>query len=170
MIIDLNGFDLQYVAMVAERRHVVKMATRAKSNKYDDTKGEFELHYVGAMGEFGVSKDQGVPMDERVHRGGDDGVDFVINGYECHVKTLTYTGPNPEFFVNDMDHFTARVGIGARILSPTRVEVIGCISRKTFAKNAVERDYGHGPRLAVPYHLLQSLDVLHERTEETDSC
>ena len=169
MIIDLTGFDLQYIAMFAERQHAVKVATSATSKKHDESKSEFELHYIGAMGEYAVSKEHGAPMDERVHLGGDDGVDFVINGYECHVKTFTYTGPNPEFFIDDIDCFTAEIGIGTRVLSPTRVEISGCISRKRFEKYMVKKEYGYGSRLMVPCHLLQPLDVLYGRTEKTDS-
>lgn len=160
MIIELTAFDLQYIAMFAERQSVVKIATNATSKKHDRAKSEFELHYIGAMGEYAVSKYSGVPMNEDVHIGGDDGVDFVINGWECHVKTFTYTGREPEFFVDNIDKFTATIGIGTRILSPTRVEIIGCISKTKFEQYATIKNYGYGNRLLVPFNFLSPLDVL----------
>ena len=159
-IIDLNAFDLQYIAMFAERQHVVKEATSATTKKHDKNKTEYELHYIGAMGEYAVRKEYDAPMDERVHIGGDCGTDLVINGWPCHVKTFTYIGKNPEFFIYDIGCFTAPVGIGARVVSPTRVEVTGCISKERFEKYAAEKSYGYGKRLYVPCHLLKPVEVL----------
>jgi len=163
LIVDFTAFDLQYVAMFAERQHAVKVATSAESKKHDEAKSEFELHYIGAMGEYAVCKEYGwagAKMDERVHRGGDDGVDCTIGGWDCHVKAFTYTGPAPEFFIDDITRFTAPIGIGTRIISPTRVEITGCISKERFMKYMATKNYGYGERLYVPCHLLKPIDVL----------
>jgi hypothetical protein len=170
LIINLTAFDLQYITMFAERQHAVKIATGATTKKHDKAKSEFELHYIGAMGEYAVSKHTGVPMNEDVHIGGDDGVDFVINGWECHVKTFTYTGPEPEFFIDSLDSFTAGVGIGTRVLSPTRVEITGCISRNRFESYCVEKTYGYGTRLMIPCHLLMDIDLLDNHDHPTEAA
>ena len=169
MIIDLSAFDLQYIAMFAERQHVVKLATDAISKKYDENRSEFELHYIGAMGECAVSKQYDVPMDERVHRGGDNGIDLVINGWDCHVKTIAFTGPNPHYLMDDMSCFTAPVGICCQVLSPTKVKILGCIHRKEFAKKSTSRDFGYGPRLSLSVKDLKPIQVLFDNTPPTDS-
>jgi hypothetical protein len=159
-IVELTAFDLLEIALFAERQHSVKVATGAVSKKYDTTKSEYELHYVGAMAEYAVAQYFGVPMDRSVHRGGDNGTDVVINGWRCEIKANTYTGRNYQAFIDGMHVFRADVLISVQILSPTKVRLVGCISRVHFEKIAQPTDYGHGERLFVPEKELASLDVL----------
>ena len=160
--VNLNAFDLLYIAVFAERQHNVKVATCAASKKHDRNKSEYELHYIGAMGEYAVSKYFGVPMDTSVHVGGDNGIDLIINEWECHVKTFTFGGKNIEFYIDDMDAFTSDIGIFTQVVSPTRIRIRGCISRRMFETKCTTKDYGYGDRLMVLPHDLSTVDRLTE--------
>ena len=149
VIISLSAFDLQYIAMYAERQRCVKRATGVNSKKYDKNKSEYELHYIGAMGEFAVAKHLVVPLDEAVYAIGDDGTDLMVNGWKCHVKTFAFPAKRIDYFIDGMNEFTADVGIFAQVLSPVRVKVAGCISRARFESTATVKNYGYGDRLKV---------------------
>lgn len=170
-----NAFDLSYLALFAERQRCVKRALKVSSKKYDKNKTEFELHYIGAMGEWAVRKIYPTAkLDFDVYDVGDNGIDLIINGWSCQVKTFAYQGSNIEFFLDDMSEFKANVCIGAQVLSPIQVKILGCISRKRFMNNAKEKDYGYGTRLCVPNSLLSSVQTLintnrirtHEQTQK----
>jgi len=169
LIVDLTAFDLQFIALFSERQRCVKRALRVKSKKYAKDRGEFELQYLGSMGEFALHKEYDVPLNMDVHVGGDDGIDIVINGWPCHVKTIAFTGPNPHYLMDNMECFTAPVGICCQALSPTKVKILGCIHRKEFAKKSETRDFGYGPRLSLPVESLKPIQVLFDNTPPTDS-
>lgn len=160
MIVEFNSFDLLEISMFAERQHAVKVATGAQTKKYDKNKSEFELHYIGAMAEFAVSKICKVPMDRRVHMGGDNGTDLQINGWSCEIKAHTYTGKNYQLFIDGMHVFNADVLISVQILSPVKVRIVGCISRKKFEKKCQINNYGYGDRLSVNEEDLKPISYL----------
>lgn len=164
-LVEFNAFDLQEIILHSERINCVKKFMHVGSKKYDTTKGEFELTLLGNMGEFAVARYFDVPMQHDLYLKGDNGVDLVINEWQCHIKATTYNGRNPHFFVDNMSCFTAPIGIGTRILSPTKVEITGIISRPTFGAIAVTKDWGHGDRLAVPENSLLHIDRLLTRLQ-----
>ena len=162
MIVTLDAFDLSFIAMYAERQHVGKVVTNATTKKHDENQTEFELHYVGAMGEYAVRKQYDVPLNMEVHRGGDNGVDVVINGWDCHVKTIAFTGPNPHYLMDDMDCFTAPIGICCQVMSPIKIKILGCIHRNDFAKKCEQKNFGYGDRLSVPVTDLKEMQNLFD--------
>ena len=169
MLVELDAFNLQFIALYAERQRCVKRALAVKSNKYAKDRGEFELQYLGSMGEFALHKEYGSPLNMDVHIGGDNGIDIVINGWPCHVKTIAFTGPNPHYLMDDMSCFTAPVGICCQALSPTKVMILGCIHRNEFAKKSTSRDFGYGPRLSLPVENLKPIQVLFDNAPPPDS-
>ena len=160
MNVEFDAFDLVEITLFAERIHVVKMATKAKSNKYAKDKSEFELTYVGAMAEKAVSKAYNVPMNRAVHIGGDNGTDVVINGYRCEIKGTTFTGPDPHIFIDGMHVFKADVLISVQILSPVKARIIGFINRDDFIRDSDTINFGYGDRLYVKPDHMDSIDVL----------
>jgi hypothetical protein len=154
------GFwDLLAVAVLAEREHAAKLATGAHSKKHDQSKSEFEVTYYGKMGEWACRKAYGAELNTKVFRGGDNGIDAVINGQDCHVKTNTRNDlADPHFFVNSMEDFTAPFGIGTLVMSPTEVRIAGCISKEKFAEICTDENFNHGPRLAVLHSQLDPVE------------
>lgn len=158
--IRLDGFDLLEAAMKAERYESFNRGSRALDHITETGMSSFEIHYLGAMGEVAVAKHYGVPICRELTRGGDNGIDVVINGWNCHIKTFSFGGPKPDFIISNMKEFTAPVGIGARRISPTRVLITGCITKPIFQKVAFTSSYGYGDRLAVKEADLVSIDEL----------
>lgn len=149
MEVEFTATDLIDIATAAESRSGNKLKNNVRSKKYDVKQSEFALHYHGMMGEWAVSKATGCDLDMTVHARGDDGVDAVVNGWACHIKTTTYGGGNPDFLLDSMDCFTAEVGILAQIVSPVKVNLCGCIGKGNFVRLHTLKDYGYGQRLVV---------------------
>jgi hypothetical protein len=160
LIVDLRAGELTYISVIANRRHENKRNVRSK--KWS-RKTEFGIHYEGVMTEYAVRKhfELGYKDLEELYVYGDDGVDVMVCGWSCHVKKSV--GNNAVVNQPLDDWFTAPVGIFVKILSPTRLEILGCISKKKFEKLATEKDYGYGPRLQVPKEQLSPVDVLVEK-------
>lgn len=161
-IVKLDALDLLHIALFSERQRCVKRSLSVPSRKYDQSKGEYEVQYIGTMGEYAISKHCDVPIDTNIHVGGDNGTDLVINGWGCQVKTTVYGGKTIDVIVNSMDEFKAQVLIGVQVLSPTRVKILGCIGRRRFRKCAITKDYGYGERLKVSAQELAPIDVLNQ--------
>lgn len=160
-IVEFDAFDLAEIAMFAERRYSFKVATNATTKRYDQNKSEFELVYVGAMGEKAVSKRYYAELDRSIHLGGDNGTDVVIAGWSCEIKSNTYTGRDFNVFLDGMHCFNADVLISCQILSPVKVRIVGCIGRPRFQKIAQTRNYGYGDRLFVTEQDLIPVDTLY---------
>lgn len=163
LIVELDAFDLQEVALVAAQRLVVKEANNITSLKFDQGQSEFEIHYVGALGEKAVAKFYGSAVDHETYMVRDDGIDMTINRFTTQIKTTTFGGGDPFFFMNSMDCFTAEIGIGVQYLSPIRLRIGGIISRKKFERTAQRKNFGYGVRLAVPFSELAPPDALYLR-------
>jgi len=160
MIVDLSAFDLQFIAMYAERIAWWKQLNKTPSKKHDTTKTEFALVYIGAMGEFAVKKVTGCPLSMQIMRGGDPRPDTIIAGKTVQIKANNYTGKNLEFFLDDMKAFNAEIFVGVQVLSPVKLDIHGYIEKDKFKKVAVKRNYGYGDRLMIPATLLTPLEQL----------
>ena len=160
MIVDLTAFDLQFIALYSERIAWWKHLNRTQSKKYDTSKTEFALHYIGAMGEFAVKKVTGCPLSMQIMRGGDPRPDTVILGKTVQIKTHSYTGKNLEFFLDDMEAFNSQIFIGVQVLSPVQLQIHGYIEKDKFQKVATQKSYGYGDRLMIPATLLTPLEKL----------
>ena len=158
-----NSFDLQLLNTRAGQIDAINTATRARSKKFAQNKTEFQLHYEGQMGEYAVAKYCGLEreyMSQPVHAGGDDGIDMVINGYRCHIKSTTRSPAIA--FVTNMDAFTAPVGIFTFINSPVSVCILGMVGRDKFERCCYTRDFGYGDRLAIQQRDLTDISVLFD--------
>jgi hypothetical protein len=156
--IDLRAGELTYISVIANRRHENKKNVRSK--KWS-RKTEFGVHYEGVMTEYAVRRhlDVGYKELEELYALGDDGVDVMVGKYPCHIKKSVgaYAVVNQPLD----EWFTAPVGIFVDILSPTELEILGCISKKKFEADAEEHDYGYGVRLRVHKTKLSPLEVLN---------
>jgi len=162
MKIQFTAFDLTFLAMYAERINVVKRVAGVQSKKYDIKKSEWELHYVGAMGELAVKKAVGGELNLNIYYGGDPSPDITIFGTTAQIKAHTYTGRNLEFFIDDMSVFNAEILIGVQILSPVICDVVGYIEKERFKQIATPKSYGYGPRLSISANELTSITRLYK--------
>ncbi len=167
--VEFDPFDLQMVNMFAARQRAVKEANGVSTRRSAPNSTEFELHYIGALGEYAVAKALGLKLDKRVHVGADDGSDLSFRGRTIQVKTFTFTGPNFQFFVNPGE-FKADVAVAVQVLSPIRVRLLGWIERTLFEREASTRDYGHGKRLCVSVATLLPMEKFKQWVEEHDQA
>ena len=80
VVMRLGAHEVQYCALLAERRNVVKEVCGVKTQKYCHTT-DYETNLIGVMGEFAVAKHFGIKMDTAVSLTGDDKVtDLHIDG------------------------------------------------------------------------------------------
>ena len=161
MKVQFDAFDIQAIAMYAERINVVKRLNGANSKKHDLKKSEWELHYVGAMGEFAVKKALGCPLSMDIYQGGDPSPDTMIGDLSAQIKTHSYIGRNLEFFIDSMDAFNADILIGVQLLSPVLCDVSGYIDKESFKLIAKSKNYGYGDRLSIPASALKSITNLY---------
>ncbi|MCC6685958.1 MAG: hypothetical protein IT205_03075 [Fimbriimonadaceae bacterium] len=155
MIVQFTPDELIDVIRFADAQHSNKLRVGARELKHNAKLMPFEIHYIGALGEFAVAKVFGVEPDRRILDGSDGGVDLVLHGRTCSVKTFTYTGKNPEVYV---DHYPkADILIACRLMSPCQVEISGYITRENFKEKATRKSYGYGERLTVLCSLLSPI-------------
>ena len=158
MIIKFEARDLMLVAHFADRQHFNKVRQGATDLKHSTKLTPFEIHYIGALGEFAVAKATKSKVDWEVRHGSDGGVDLIVNGKPVQVKTFRYQGPDKQFYLDTKEQFITEVCYMCRIVSPCQVEVVGTIDRATFLAEATCRDYGYGMRWSVPESLLRPLE------------
>lgn len=158
MLIHLGCADLQYCALMAERRNVVKAGVR--SNKRS-AMTEYESHYIGMLGEFAVSKYLGLRIDETVGKGGDGKiVDLIQDGMEIQVKTRLPNKPPLYLFYESLD--VAERTVCALAKSPATIQLVGWIDRDDFLAQYKEVDFGYGTRFAVTSDRLRSMERWYE--------
>jgi len=160
-IITFDDFDMQWINLYSSRIDATKVFTGAHSKKHDVTKSEFELTYIGTMGEYAASKYFCSDMDMGLHRGGDNGTDLIINGQAVHLKTTNRYGV-PLLILDSIKCFTTKLGMVAKILSPIKVELCGLVSRTYFYQNHSIRDFGYGNRLVMSVDEMVHVDRILE--------
>tara|TARA_R110002126_G_C10303369_1_gene487258 strand:- start:311 stop:802 length:492 start_codon:yes stop_codon:yes gene_type:complete len=160
MLTHLDPFDLVEIAIGAARRSAVKEALHTRSNKFTSDRSEFELHYIGFIGEFVVAKALGVSTDRSVKIGSDNGVDLMFRDASIQVKAFTYTAGDPDLLFNSLTEFKADLAVGVQILSPVRTKIMGWMSREDFVTKHRVSNYGYGDRVVVGQKQLSPISAL----------
>ena len=143
---------MQYCALLAERRNVVKEVCNVKSNiEFGKPATDFEIHLTGVMGEFAVARHFGVKIDSSVSLSGDDKIsDLIIDGVRVQVKTRLPQKPPLYLYFNHLSLFKADRAVCACLTGAATVQIVGWIDRDRFAKAAKELNFGYGKRVGVP--------------------
>lgn len=148
--ISLGAHEVQYCALLAERRNVVKDPYGVRNQRHHG-KTDFETHLIGMMGEYAVARHFGIKVDSTVSPAGDDKVtDLTIGGSTVQVKTRLPQRPPLYLYFNSPGLFRADCAICACVTSPATVELVGWIQKDTFVREAKELNFGYGSRYGVP--------------------
>lgn len=158
----LDAFAIGDILTLTCLRQFHKQANNIPTGRIDPTLTDWGCHFVGAMGEYVVARELGIPVNEEIYLGGDDGVDFVYYGKTLQVKTIMYGGPDPWIVFNHLSDFKAWACIPVQIKNPVTVEILGCISRHRFREIYKPCNLGHGDRVGVKVEQLNHLSVLLE--------
>lgn len=156
-VVTLGAHEVQYCALLAERRNVVKEVHCVRNQRHHG-KTDFETHLIGVMGEYAVAKHFGIKVDATVSLSGDDKVsDLVIDGFRVQIKARTPQRPPLYLYFNSINLFCADRAVCVCVSSPATVELLGWIGKQRFADEARPINFGYGTRYAVPQERLHSM-------------
>lgn len=159
--VTLTERDLHTAKQAASFRSLFARATGVGNQQRDDRSGE-SLDYLGLRAEIAVAKIFNADYDPN-SRGIDNGVDMWIGGVGIDVKATFHQ--NGRLLFKSLDAFRARIAILATAgAAENVVNVIGCISKETFAKKCSEFDVGKGIGYAVEQNDLEPLNALWDFT------
>jgi hypothetical protein len=155
--ISLGAHEVQYCALLAERRNVVKGVYGVRNQRHHQ-RSDFETHLIGIMGEYATAKHFGVTVDTSVALAGDDKIsDLRIGNYRVQVKTRAEQRGGFHMYFNSLSLFKADRAISTCIAGPASVQIVGWMDRASFAELATELDFGYGKRIGVPHKSLFSI-------------
>lgn len=83
---------------LASRVATVRNDKPSSTSKRLGSRTDLGTHLIGLYGEIAVSRYLGLDIDETSRPGGDNGVDFVYNGYTIDVKTRPQVGYDLMFY------------------------------------------------------------------------
>ena len=154
-VIRLGASEIQYCTLLAERRNVVKEVCGIRSQRVYrgayDSATNFEIHLIGLIGEFAVSKHFNIKVDASVSLSGDDKItDLTVDGVRVQVKTRLPQKPPLYLYFNDLSLFRADRAVCTCLTGPATVHILGWIDRERFAAKARELNFGYGKRVGVP--------------------
>lgn len=166
MIIELQPQDIIIAAHNAGLVNGVKVLQEKSgliTNKRFNDKKDFELHYIGQLGEIAVSRAIGVSLITEIMFGGDSGTDLTFAGKKIQIKTNTYQGSGPALLkFNSEEDFSADIAILCCLNGYVCVDVKGFVSKRKFMMFKEERDFGNGTRLCLDEKHLTPIDRLKE--------
>jgi len=135
VIVELDAFDLMEITLLAERVASVRKVLPSKKERIL-TDSSFEGHVIGFTGEVSVCKYFGLRHPHTLNSGGDGGAEFSYKGRSIQVKCRPFTSPFTDLIFATKEYFSADVTIMTKMLSPTTVDILGCISRSKARCNA----------------------------------
>lgn len=157
--ITLGAHEVQYCALLAERRNVVKEVCGIRGGGQGSITDTYEMHLIGMLGEFAVAKFFGIGVDSSVSLSGDDKItDLRVSGLNVQIKTRLPQKPPMYLFFNDKSLFKADRAVCACLKGPATVQLIGWIDRERFLLEAQELNFGYGKRFGVPQQTLLEME------------
>ena len=159
MRIEFNAYELQFLAMTAERRQCVKLVSPNERHGIDKSRSDFSLHVHGVAGEMAVARLLGVKIDTSVSLTGDDGHDLLYNGQTLQVKTNS-SNKTPYFYVPEKEKFISKVGVLTKPASMASVDILGWIPRERFMLTCEPVNFGYRTNYGVRAETLDSPETL----------
>jgi len=121
----------------------------------------WDLLTCGYLAEFAFCRRYGVKFNWKIQMRGDGGVDTIVHGKTVDIKCTRQSEGHLILFPNTN---IADALIYSEVQPETKgvIRFLGCISGSRFEKEAIERDFGYGKRLCVPFRKLSSFDIFDE--------
>ena len=154
-LVHLDSTDLLLAAHIAGMIRGVKQVQLGASNVRNlkiSAMDDFQVQYVGLLGEVAVAKVLNIPVRADITTGGDGKVDLVYSGLTIQVKTSTHAHLRceRELIFNDRSDFPTDVAVSCSIQSVATVGIHGVISKRLFQKVCEDHEgFGNGPRVCV---------------------
>ena len=135
---------------------------RGLPNKRISNNTDFNIFYIGMLGEIAISKYLKIPLNPEVLVGGDGGIDLHYKGQTIQVKTRTHIAPPVYMMYTTKEELVADWHILCTIESPTSVGIRGFISKKKFVTLAKVMNFTYNDCFVVDEKLLKNIELLDE--------
>ena len=141
MVIDLSPMkkEIESLALKREKQKINYKSSRQWSNE--------ATNLTGLKGEFAFSLCTGLPVDTKLGKNGDTGVDFEYADITYDIKTTKYSGSDPMLLEMTGKRLVPHVYVLVRV-DDWHARIIGWASRKQ-VREAKVKNMGHGPRLSI---------------------
>ncbi len=155
LIVHLDSTDLLLAVHIAGMIRGVKQVQLASSNVRNlkiSSMDDFQVQYIGLLGEVAVAKVLNIPVRADITTGGDGKVDLMYAGMTIQVKTSTHAHLNceRELIFNDRSDFPTDLAVSCSIQSVASVGIHGVISKRLFQNVCEDHPgFGKGPRVCV---------------------
>ena len=127
-------------------------------NKRISDNTDYNIFYIGMLGEIAVSKYLGIPINNEVLVGGDGGIDMHYKNQSIQIKTRTHL-KNPIYLMyKHKEEFVADWSILCTIETPTSVGIRGFISKAKFMQKSKPLDFGYGASYVVDIENLADMN------------
>ena len=152
--------DLALIEKISHARNDRKEKKGVRSKKFDQTRSEYETHYIGVFGELGILKGCGLEIDEEAWLGGDQGIDCVLPcGLTLQVRYRAKRGWDYALNSDNLREFKTDIGIlGWPGEEKDSVEIVGWTTKAHFALLAHRDNFKHGDRLVLHHKKLISIE------------
>lgn len=163
VVVDICDDDMEWLKELAVGRQDGKHPDAV--NRRFSSKGDYEVHMLGLMGEFAVGAWAGVGIDERILLGGDGGVDLVLGGLTVDVKTRDRPKRDLAFYptLSDMRSDISILTWRSR-KKPNRITLVGWADESMIKSLGEEKTFIPGkPRLVVDWRRLYPLWMIRNK-------
>ena len=161
-IIELTPADMilaaHYSGMLSGLKQIQAIRNQVVNKRISD-KTDYNIFYVGMLGEIAISKYLGIPLNPEVLVGGDGGIDMYYKGQSIQVKTRTFTTPPIYLMYKTKEELVADWSVMCTVQSPTTVGIRGFISKTKFLQKAKPQDFGYGESFVVDAVDLADFDL-----------
>jgi len=164
--------DLILIEKIAHARNDRKERIGVKSKKFDQTRSEYQTHWIGVFGELGILKACGLPIDEKAWLGGDQGIDCVLSsGLTIQARYRTKRDWDYALNGDDLTEFRTDIGIlGWPGMEDNTVEIVGWTTKVHFASLAHRDNFKHGDRLVLSYQKLIPIESFLKLSKRDRHC
>jgi hypothetical protein len=127
-------------------------------NKRISNNTDYNIFYIGMLGEIAVGRYLNIPVEPEVLKGGDGGIDLYYKGQSIQVKTRTFVKPPIYMLYTTKEEMVADWSILCTVESPTSVGIHGFISKTKFVQKAELMNFGYNDCYAVDAAIMASID------------
>lgn len=145
-IYTLGELDMIWISSFAAMMHAAKTGTPER--KRADRMTGFQIHLIGAIGEYVASRYLKCKIDTNIYKRTDGGKDLTYRGWSVQVKTRTYQGKNPDMIIDSSDHVSADIFINTKISDVCSIHLDGWMWKDDVLEKGIKKNYGYGDRIA----------------------
>ena len=157
MLVKLSPKEMSMCEQAATLRWQLARASNVANQRRDQIRSDGDIDLIGVKAEMAVAKVFDIDYNP-FQLGVDSGKDLWLGDISVDVKA-TFHGDGRLLF-KTRNAFKADCAVLVCVNDPEILDVVGCITKKTFRKECQEGDLGHGACVYVWQESLQALPDL----------